>query len=192
MERRGMAALALAGGVTPLRAESALSGEMLAGWQRQQASRRLGRSLIETRERTVRRFGEFAEGWPWSWRPGQLGQWVAEGGWAHSTVRGYQGAVAAFCGYVTDPRYGWVSECEQRFGARPSQICHEGNAAVHVADYEGRPERRPLSRLECQSLFDAADDRAQRLAGSGRKGWLTAFRDATLFKVTYGWGAAGR
>ncbi|MGH3304099.1 MAG: tyrosine-type recombinase/integrase, partial [Streptosporangiaceae bacterium] len=150
--------------------------------------RRLGGSLIETRERTVRRFQEFAEGWPWSWRPDQLERWVAEGGWAHSTVRGYQGAVASFCGYVTDPRYGWVTECEQRFGARPSQICHEDNAAVHVADYEGRPERRPLSRLECQSLFDAADDRAQRLAGSGRKGWLTAFRDATLFKVTYGWG----
>jgi len=45
-----------------------------------------------------------------------------------------------------------------------------------------------LSRVQCQALFDAADDRAQRLAGSGRKGWLTAFRDATLLKVTYGWG----
>ena len=99
-------------------------------------------------------------------RAEQLERWVAEGGWAHSTVRCYQGAVAAFCGYVTDPRYGWVAECEQRFGARPSQICHEDNTAAHVADYEGRPERRPLSRVECQGLFDAADDRAQRLADS--------------------------
>jgi len=128
------------------------------------------------------RFQEYAQGWPWSGRSEQLERWVAEGGWAHSTVRGYQGAVGAFCGCVIDPRYGWVAECEQRVGARPTQICHEDNMAVDVADYEGRPERRPLSRLECQALFDAADDRAQRLAVSGRKGWLTAFRDATLLK----------
>jgi integrase/recombinase XerC len=188
LEQPGVAALTVVGGATPLRVESALFEEMLLGWRRQQVSRRLGGSLIEGRERTVRRFQAYAEGWPWSWRPEQLEQWVAEGGWAHSTVRGYQGAVGAFLGYVTDPRYGWVAECEQRVGARPSQICHEDNTAVHVADYEGRPERRPLSRAECQALFDAADDRAERLSVSGRKGWLTAFRDATLLKVTYGWG----
>ncbi len=188
MEQPGVAALSVLGGATPLRAESALFEEMLAGWRRQQLSRRLGGSLIEGRERTVRRFQEYAQGWPWSWRSEHLERWVAEGGWAHSTVRGYQGAVGAFCGYLIDPRYGWVAECEQRVGARPRQICHEDNMAVHVADYEGRPQRRPLSRLECQALFDAADDRAQRLAVSGRKGWLTAFRDATLLKVTYGWG----
>jgi integrase/recombinase XerC len=28
----------------------------------------------------------------------------------------------------------------------------------------------------------------ERAAGSGRKGWLAAFRDATLFKTMYGWG----
>lgn len=188
MEQPGVAALAVVGGATALRVESALFEEMLVGWRGQQLSRRLGGSLIEGRERTVRRFQVFADGWPWSWRAEQLERWVAEGGWAHSTVRCYQGAVAAFCGYVTDPRYGWVAECEQRVGARPTQICHEDNTATHVADYEGRPQRRALSRLECQALFDAADDRAQRLADSGRKGWLTAFRDATLFKVTYGWG----
>lgn len=188
MEQPGAAALAVAGGATPLRVESLLFEEMLVGWRRQQLSRRLGGSLIEGRERTVRRFQAYTEGWPWCWHPEQLERWVAEGGWAHSTVRSYQGAVAAFLAYVTDPRYGWVAECEQRVRARPSQICHEDNTAVHVADYEGRPQRRPLSRAECQALFDAADDRAQRLAVSGRKGWLTAFRDATLFKVTYGWG----
>jgi len=78
--------------------ESALFEEMLVGWRRQQLSRRLGGSLIERREATVRRFQEFAQGWPWSWRAEQLERWVAEGGWAHSTVRNYQGAVGAFCG----------------------------------------------------------------------------------------------
>ena len=188
MERQVGVALALVEGAPSVLVESALFEEMLVGFRRQQLSRRLGGSLIEGRERTVRRFQGFTGDWPWGWRAEQLERWVSEGGWAHSTVRNYQGAVAAFCSYVIDPRYGWVAECEQRVGARPSQICHEDNTATHVADYEGRPERRPLSRVECQGLFDAADDRAQRLADSGRKGWLTAFRDATLFKVTYGWG----
>lgn len=188
MEQPGVVSLALAAGVSPVRVESALFEEMLAGWRRQQLSRRLGGSLIDRREQTVRRFQEFTQGWPWGWRAEELERWVADSSWAHSTVRNYQGAVGAFCAYAIDPRYGWVAECEQRVGARPSQICHEDNTAAHVADYEGRPARRPLSRVECQALFDAADDRAQRLAVSGRKGWLTAFRDATLLKVTYGWG----
>ena len=188
LEQPSVMALALVAGAEPLRMESALFEEMLAGWRRQQLSRRLGASLIDGRERTVRRFQEFTHGWPWGWRAEDLERWVAASSWAHSTVRNYQGALGSFCAYATDPRYGWVAECEQRVGARPSQICHEGNTAAHVADYEGRPARRPLSRVECQALFDAADDRAQRLADSGRKGWLTAFRDATLLKVTYGWG----
>ena len=192
MEQPGVVALALVAGATPARVESALFNQMLLGWRRQQLSRRLGGSLIDRREQTVRRFGEFARGWPWTWRAEELERWVAGSGWAHSTVRNYQGAVGAFCAYAIDPRYGWVAECEQRVGARPSQICHQDNTARHVADYEGRPQRRPLSRLECQGLFDAADDRAQRLADSGRKGWLTAFRDATLLKVTYGWGLRAR
>lgn len=188
MEQPGVAALALVAPAAPLPVEATLFEEMLLGWRRQQLSRRLSGSLIDGRERTVRRFRESCDDWPWTWRAEQLERWVADSNWAHSTVRSYQGAVAAFCSYVTDSRYGWVAECEQRVGARPTQICHEDNTARHVADYEGRPERRPLSRVECQALFDAADDRAQRLADSGRKGWLTAFRDATLLKVTYGWG----
>jgi hypothetical protein len=41
----------------------------------------------------------------------------------------YKGALAVFLGYVCDPRYGWVTECEQQVGARPVQVCHEGNTA---------------------------------------------------------------
>jgi integrase/recombinase XerC len=46
--------------------------------------------------------------------------------------------------------------------------------------------------VELQAFFDAADDRVQRLAPSGRKGWLATFRDATVFKVVYGWGLRRR
>ena len=71
------------------------------------------------------------------------------------------------------------------------QICRETSAVVHVADYEGRPGRRPLSRAECQPLFDAADERAEEIRSRRRKGWLPAFRDATMLKVTYAFGLAG-
>ncbi|HTP14487.1 MAG TPA: hypothetical protein VMK13_01465, partial [Streptosporangiaceae bacterium] len=48
--------------------------------------------------------------------------------------------------------------------------------------------RRPLTRAELQAFFDAADDHVEKAAGARRKGWLVSFRDATLFKVVYGWG----
>jgi hypothetical protein len=113
--------------------------------------------------------------------------------WAHSTIRSYEGALGMFMAYLIDPRYGWAAACEEAVGAVPSQICHEWNTAVHVTEYEGRPERRPLTRAELQAFFDAADDRAEAVAASGRKGSLAAFRDATLFKLsTRGGFAAGR
>jgi site-specific recombinase XerD len=182
----------VAGSVPAPPVEPALFEEMLAGWRRQQQARRLSAGLVQGRERVVRRFAEFSGGWPWSWTAAQLEGWIAAGGWAHSTVRCYQGAVAVFCGYVCDPRYGWVTECEQRVGARPVQVVHEWNTAVHVAEGEGRPERRPLTRAELQAFFDAADDHVERVAGARRKGWLASFRDAALFKVVYGWGLRRR
>jgi integrase/recombinase XerC len=188
----GSAALALVDGVTPLRPEPALFEAMLEGWGLQQRSRRLSVPLVEGRERLVRRFQAFAGAWPWAWTPEQVERWSVSGGWAHSTIRSYQGALAVFLDYVCDARYGWIAECEQRVGARPVQVCHEWNTAVHVADYEGRPERRPLTRAELQAFFDAADDRVERAASSGRKGWLAGFRDATLFKTVYGWGLRRR
>jgi len=188
----GSAALVLVDGAVPLRPEPALFEAMLEGWRRQQAARRLTGPLIEGRVRLVRRFAAFTGAWPWQWTPAQVEDWVASGRWAHSTVRSYQGALAVFLGYVCDPRYGWIGECEQQVGARPVQVCHEGNTAVHAAEYEGRPQRRPLTRSELQAFLDAADDHVERASASRRKGWLAAFRDATVFKVIYGWGLFSR
>jgi site-specific recombinase XerD len=94
--------------------------------------------------------------------------------------------------FVCDPHYGWAAECLDQMGVVPAQICHELNSSVHVSDYEGRPERRPLTRLELQALFDVADAAVDEAATSPRKGWLAAFRDATLLKVIYGWGLRRR
>ena len=188
----GSAALVLVDGAAPLRPEPALFEAMLEGWARQQHSRRLSGSLIGDRERVVRRFAAFTGAWPWCWTPAQVEAWTAQGGWAHSTIRSYQGALAVFLDFVCDARYGWAAECEHRVGARPVQVCHEWNTAVHVADYEGRAERRPLTRAELQVFFDVADDRVEAAALSRRKGWLATFRDSTLFKVVYGWGLRRR
>ncbi|MHB8332540.1 MAG: tyrosine-type recombinase/integrase [Candidatus Dormibacteria bacterium] len=184
----GSAALVLVGEATPLRVEEALFEAMLEGWRRQHAARRLSGAFSTGQERTVRRFCEFCGTWPWAWRSEQLDTWVAEHHWAHSTVRGYQGAVALFLDFICDPRYGWIEACEQQIGEMPTQICDERNRATHVAEQEGRPERRPLTREELQALFDVADEAVAEIARTHRKGWLAAFRDATLFKVIYAWG----
>jgi integrase/recombinase XerC len=46
-------------------------------------------------------------------------------------------ALAVFLGYVCDPQYGWIAECEQQVGARPVQVCHAGSTAVHAAGVRG-------------------------------------------------------
>jgi integrase/recombinase XerC len=88
-----------------------------AGWQRQQQSRRLSPEFVRRRERVVRRFPVFTGGWPWCWTAGQLEAWVAGGGWAHSTVRLYQGSLACFLDYVCDPpELGGFGVLHVRFG----------------------------------------------------------------------------
>jgi hypothetical protein len=77
MELQVRVALALVEGAPSVPVELALFEEMLVGWRSQQFSRRLGGSLIEGRERTVRRFQVFADGWPWDWRA-DSGRWASE------------------------------------------------------------------------------------------------------------------
>ena len=67
-------------------------------------------------------------------------------------------------------------------------ICHEWNTIAHLNEYEGSPEARPFSREELQRFFDYADEQVDCAARAKRKGALAAYRDATLFKVIYGWG----
>lgn len=188
IEASGEQRFGLVGTGAAQREAAKLFDEMLAGWRIQQLSRRLAPSTMEDRERLVRRFAEFAQDWPWSWQEAQLEGWVAANTWKHSTVRTYQNTIGGFLGYVCDVRYGWSAECEQLVGLVPRQICHEWNTAVHVADHEGSAQRRPLSRVELQRLFDVCDEGVEAAANAPRKGWLTAFRDATMFKTIYAWG----
>jgi site-specific recombinase XerD len=168
---------------------------MLDGWRDQQLSRCLNERTICARERVVRRFRLHSTVWPWQWLPGHLEVWVRDlrdDRRAHSTIRSYQMAVGAFCDFVCDPAYGWGPSCLAQFGTVPSQICRAENMATHSTEYEGRPARRSLTRVELQALFDAADDDVESIRGGAKKGWAPAFRDATMLKVTYAWGLRRR
>jgi hypothetical protein len=170
VERRidtaGAAHLQLVGDAPLLRPEAQAFEAMLDGWRAQQLSRNLSFATIDAGARVVRRFQEHAGTYPWQWSPGELEAWTAElrgvRRRAQSTVRSYQVALRSFLGYVCDPAYGWDGECLARFGTHSVQIFSDANRAAHVADYEGRPGRRSLTRAECQDLFDAADSATTR------------------------------
>ncbi len=193
----GAAHLVLADGVVPLRPAEAVFEAMLAGWERQQRARLLATSTIRTRVDLVRRFAVFTGTSPWEWVAGDVEDWATEllsapDALTRSTVRNYLNQIAMFCDYITDTRYGWAERCLEYFGTHPVQSCHEDNMPSHSAPYEGRPEVRALTRRELQDFFDYADEQVVRIRAAGRKGWVPAFRDATVFKVLYGWGLRRR
>jgi integrase/recombinase XerC len=190
----GAAHLELVSGVAQLRPEDAMVEAMLRGWRAQQAARGLAERTVGARERLVRRFVEFTNEYPWAWTPAHLDEWslhlTAERRSAASTIRGYQCALRLFTEFLVDGRYGWAAACEERFGpgCYPVAIAHEWNTIAHLQGYEGRPGARPFTREELQRFLDYADLQVERAVRCGRKGALAAYRDATLFKVIYGWG----
>lgn len=178
-----------------LRPDEQVFEAMLAGWRDQQLCRNLGEATVRRRLDGVRRFQRFTNDWPWQWRPVDLEEFSAElrgQRRARSTIRAYHADVRLFCDYAADPRYQWTAVCERLFGTHPAQICFEWNTAVHAADYEGDPSRRALTKRELQELFDYADERVRHARERGRKGWLTALRDAAALKTAYAFGLRRR
>ncbi|EFC82251.1 tyrosine-type recombinase/integrase [Parafrankia sp. EUN1f] len=192
----GAAGLYLVDGVPLLRPDEQVFAAMLDGWRDQQLARNLSVSTVDKRLGVVRMFTAHADAFPWVWRPQMLDEWLSDlravRGRSRSTIRNYSLAVSAFCRYLLDPAYGWPARCEHQFGSHPVQICHEWNTAVHVQDTEADPSRRAFTLTELQTLFDYADDQVAHARAAGRKGWLSLFRDATLFKVAYSYGLRRR
>jgi integrase/recombinase XerC len=123
--------------VVHLHPEAAVFEAILAGWTAQQTARMLGLSTIESRLAPVRGFAG-SRGSPASSRGGGSRRMWRRGRWrcvalrrggarAHSTLRSYQNTIAMFCDHLVDPRYEWATECVERFGTHPVQICHEWN-----------------------------------------------------------------
>ncbi|MGC0367109.1 integrase/recombinase XerC [Rhodococcus sp. 27YEA15] len=180
-------------GIVPIDEPAFVFDEMVEGFSQQQASRGLAKATVEVRRSQIQRFRHFTDTYPWQWLPGDLEDFTTsllsgDKPRSHSTLRGYQVTLRLFCAYLTDQRYNWVSECRQRFGEVPTQICFEWNTIAHLAAFEGKPGRRPFDYDELEKFFDVADARVDRIRSSGRKGALAALRDAQLFKTIYAYG----
>lgn len=193
----GAADLVLVPGVAHLDEPSAVFEAMLSGWARQQRSRLLTDSTVVSRTALLRRFTDLSGSYPWEWTAGDVEDFTMSlmsgvDRRAPSTIRGYHLTLRMFCDYLLDGRYGWVAQCEDRFGAIPSQVCHDYNTVAHLVDYEGRPARRPFTYDELQHLFDFLDARVEQVARSGRKGALAAMRDAQMIKTAYAFGLRRR
>lgn len=193
LDPAGSARLHLASGVPLIRAEEVVLRAMFEGYLAHQVgSRGMRRNTVSKRLGVVRQFVKYTNEYPWQWGAAHLDEWmislVSEHQRAKSTIRNYQTALKSFCDYLIRPEYHWAKECEERFGEHPVQICFEWNTRAHLTDYEGNPDRRPMTRDEVQAFFDFADDQVDEAVRSGRKGALTAYRDATLFKTIYAYG----
>jgi integrase/recombinase XerC len=188
----GAARLQLVDGVALLRPAEQVFEAMLAGFANQQLARNLARTTVEGRENTVRAFAAYVNAFPWEWMPAMVDEWLGDlrslRDLKRSTIRSYSEAVSAFCHFVTDPLYEWAAVCEERFGTHPIQIVHEWNTAVHVQANESDAAKRAFTKAELQAFFAHGDDEVARIRAFGRKGWLPAFRDATLLKCAYAFG----
>jgi hypothetical protein len=163
---------------------------MLDGWRAQMLARGLAVDTIKARCRLVRRFVEFTNEYPWRWRPIDVDHFLAELRSQEtpivlSTLRTYSNAIAMFCSYVSDSKYGWAAFCEKQFGDVPSQICFEWNTPQHTTDDALPPKRRAFAKPELQHLFDVIDDFVDQRHQMGSKRWLGALRDSIAFKVCY-------
>lgn len=180
--------------VVHLDPEDATFRAMLSGWDANQIARGNCASTRKRNIRTVTRFQEFLNEYPWHWRPVDIEDFTAhlmsrrDTQLSPSTVRGYHYAIRTFCEYLSNPHYEWASECEHQFGSIPVQICFDWNTVRHVAQFEGRPTRRPFNYDELQTFFDTADAQIDAARQKGVKGSLEAYRDSQIFKTIYAFG----
>ena len=144
---------ALAGdGVALLRAEDRVFEAMLDGWRAQMLARGLTTGWIKISTAMVTRFQRFTNEYPWTWQAHDVDDYLAalrsrERPVTLATLRSYGGAIRAFCGYLTDSRYGWAGFCERTFGDVPSQICFEWNTPRHAADAAARADNAGNGRF---------------------------------------------
>ncbi|WP_329898494.1 hypothetical protein [Streptomyces sp. SP17KL33] len=143
----GAAHLMLVDGISYLDPEPAVFEAMLEGWTKQQRARFLKwEGTIKPQLSLVRRFAEFSNQYPWQWQPAEFEAFIDHlrtktPTFTVSSGRNYQNHLRLFCEYITDPRYDWMSVCQERFGQVPVQILHEWNTVTHVSEYEGDPSR---------------------------------------------------
>ncbi len=164
--------------------------EVLAGWRRRHLAQNFALPTAQRRRRSVMRMASFTGKYPWQWLPVDCDDFFAHlrgvENRAHNTVLAYQTDVKLFLDYAGDPAYDWNERCSHLFGSVFSQVMAEPNRARHVQ--ETAVSKRPFGLDELQQFFDLADLEPERILNSGRKGALSAWRDAVMFKTLYAWG----
>lgn len=183
--------------VSLFRAEDRVFEAMLDGWRSQMLARGLAVDTIKARTGVVGRFQVFTGDYPWTWRPVDIEDFLAElrsrsRPIGLTTLRSYSNAVSMFCAYLTHPGYGWGELCERTFGNVPTQICFDWNTPRHTTDDAVPPARRSFTQAELQHLFDFIDDFVDREYAAGSKRWLPAMRDSIAFKTCYAYGLRRR
>lgn len=184
-------------GIGLFRADDRVFEAMLDGWRAQLLARGLTVDTIKGMARNVEVFQRYTNGYPWTWAAHDLDEYFADRRSAERavgvrTLRTYANAIRAFCSYLCDPRYGWVSLCERMFGDVPSQIVFDWNSPRHTVDDGIEPRRRAFTRRELQTLFDTLDDLVDLEHARGSKRWMPALRDSIAFKVCYAYGLRRR
>ncbi|MGB7235843.1 MAG: site-specific integrase [Rhodococcus sp. (in: high G+C Gram-positive bacteria)] len=193
----GVPAFLADGDVGLLRAEDRVFEAMLDGWRSQLLARGLTIAFIKSSCSVVTRFQEHSNEYPWTWSAHHVDEYFAdrrsgEKQLALSTLRANSNAIRAFCSYLTDPRYGWVTFSERVFQNVPSQVVFEWNSPRHTTDDAVPPHRRSYTKPELQTFFDAADDLVDYEFSKASKSWLPALRDSIAFKVCYAYGLRRR
>jgi hypothetical protein len=145
----GAAHLMLVDGVSYLDPAPAVFEAMLEGWTKQQrASFLKWDGTIKPRLSLVRRFAEFSNQYPWQWQSAEFEAFMDHlraktPTFSVSSGRNYQNHLRMFCEYITDPRYGWMSVCQQRFGEVPAVDGRPRGPLRHPGLPAQRPHRDP-------------------------------------------------
>ncbi|NUK04195.1 tyrosine-type recombinase/integrase [Streptomyces lunaelactis] len=193
----GVARLHVVQGISMLRPQAAVFEKTLQGFADHQLARRLSPGTIKDRARIARQVQAFSGGYPWepAWNHSMFDRWSAmlAKTVATTTMQGYQGDLAQYLTYVSDPAYEWPQVCLEMFGTFTGFALRDLNVVRHAQEYNGRPSgNRPLTRAEVKLFFGQMDPEIKRLKAAGHKGALAAARDLAMFSTTYGWGLRRR
>ena len=144
----------------------------------------------------VRRFVAFTGGWPWQWTPSDVEDWTA------TCYRRRRRERTRPCAATTTGRAvpGLRDRSALRLGAAlRTAVRHAPGAGLPRVEHRP-PHQRPTRRGRRFARSPATSCRASSTTPTtrspgpqrGPQGWVSAFRDATLFKVSYAWGLRRR
>ena len=161
----GAALRVLPAGVALFSPEESVWQAMLTGWRTQQLARMLRVSTVEGRVRAVERFQQFTGTYPWSWAADDVESWLVS-----LRMPGLEGG-------------GRSVGTLRNYQSTVAWFCsYLVNPAYGWTDLCGERFREHPTQICHEGIGALAS------TGRGAKGWLAAFRDATILKFIYAYG----